>query len=284
MKRWMLSLVLLGALVIGYATLMPTSKSIVVVIPSYNNAHWYEKNLSRLFSQTYKNWRAIYIDDCSTDGTADLVEQYIKKQGQSHRVRLIKNETNKGALANIYHAVYSCADRDIIVLLDGDDWFHTDEALSIVAKAYEDESVWMTYGQFVEYPYGKKGFCCPIPREVIEKNAYRNYTWITSHLRTFYTWLFKKIKTEDLMYNGDFFSVTWDMAIVFPLLEMAGGRCKFIPEVLYEYNMATPLNDFKTKLQLQQHCNRLIRQRPRYAPLKEPALRTPHVDEWWKRA
>jgi glycosyltransferase involved in cell wall biosynthesis len=282
MKRWMLSILLLSVVVVGYATFVHASgKSIVVVIPSYNNADWYERNLSRLFSQTYNNWRAIYIDDCSTDGTSDLVEQYIKKHGQSHRVQLIKNKTNKGALANIYHAVYSCGDHEIILLLDGDDWLHNNEVLSLISKTYEDENIWMTYGQYVEYPRGRMGQCREMPREVIEKNAYRDFAWITSHLRTFYAWLFKKIKTKDLMFNGDFFSVTWDMAILFPMLEMSAGRCKFISDVLYEYNIATPLNDFKTKLSLQEHCNRVIRQSQRYAPLKDPVI---SVAEWFNRA
>ena len=56
----------------GYAFLMAGAireRSIVVIIPSYNNVRWVEKNLMSVFEQKYENFRVIYIDDCSTDGT-----------------------------------------------------------------------------------------------------------------------------------------------------------------------------------------------------------------------
>jgi len=282
MKRILFGVGILCIAVVCYAA-FDSDKPMVVIIPSYNNKDWYEKNLSRLFSQTYKKYRVIYIDDCSPDGTGDLVEKYIATQGQQRRVQLIRNQQNRGALANIYDAVHSCADYEIVVLLDGDDWFHTDQSLSIIADAYKDDNVLMTYGQYVEYPRGRSGHCRPIPAEVIRNNAYRSYDWVTSHPRTFYAWLFKKIDKKDFMFNGDFFQVTWDMAIMFPLLEMSAGRYRFIPDVLYEYNMATPLNDFKTKLRLQEYCNRVIRQRQRYAPLDTPYISEKH-NQWWQKA
>ena len=46
----------------------------VIVIPSYNNAQWYKRNLDSVFAQTYKNFSVIYLDDCSPDGTGQLVK------------------------------------------------------------------------------------------------------------------------------------------------------------------------------------------------------------------
>ena len=48
----------------------------VIVIASYNNERWVEENLKSVFMQDYSNYRVIYIDDASTDGTADLAEPY----------------------------------------------------------------------------------------------------------------------------------------------------------------------------------------------------------------
>ena len=45
-------------------------KKIVVTIPSYNNRQWYARNLASVFAQDYnEEFRAIYIDDGSSDGT-----------------------------------------------------------------------------------------------------------------------------------------------------------------------------------------------------------------------
>jgi glycosyltransferase involved in cell wall biosynthesis len=57
----------------------------------------------------------IYIDDCSTDATAELVSKYIDNVGQWHRSELIINTTKCGARENLYHAIHSCSDGDIIV-------------------------------------------------------------------------------------------------------------------------------------------------------------------------
>ncbi len=244
--------------------------SMVIIIPSYNNAEWYDKNLSSVFAQDYTDYKVIYIDDDSSDDTYARVIEKTRASGKQSKVTIIKNTQRKGALANIYHAVHEhCPDDAIVVLLDGDDWLKHDTVLSTVVKAYKDDNVWMTYGQDEMYPEGGHHHSRPLPQSVIDANAYRRYPWVTSHLRTFKAWLFKKIKKQDLMYGGTFFTVTWDMAILFPLLEMSAGRCKFIEDVLYVYNTATPLNDYKTKFELQQKCHYYIRNQSPYMALQK---------------
>ncbi len=242
-------------------------KYIVVVIPSYKNAQWYRFNLERLFQQKYTNYFVIYIDDCSPDHTYELVDSYIKAVGQSHRVLLIHNETRKGALYNLYHAIHACPDRAIMVTLDGDDWFRGNDVLQLINRTYDDSNVWLTYGQFEEFPRGSLGICHPMPEHVVQTKSYRTQHWFTSHLRTFYAGLFKKVKKEDMMFDGEFFSVTWDQSFLFPMLEMADGRIKFIDQILYVYNQANPLNDFKQQLRKQLYCERVIRARQKYQPL-----------------
>lgn len=241
-------------------------KPIVVIIPSYNNIGWYEGNLASVCFQDYDNYRIIYIDDASTDGTADAVQAYIDNYDLADRVTLIRNTTNRGALANIYYAVHSCADHEIIVLLDGDDRLKHTRVLQRVNQAYADD-VWLTYGQFERHPQGDIGYCTDIPADIITRNSFRTYTWVTSHLRTFYAKLFKQINKKDLILDNEFMRVTWDRAIMLPMLEMAGERIRCIPEVLYIYNEANPLNDFKLYLKKQLFYERIIHSMSAYARL-----------------
>jgi glycosyltransferase involved in cell wall biosynthesis len=254
-------------------------KPIVVLITSYNNSEWCDWNLSSVFAQTYTNYRIIYIDDCSTDDTYQLVLEKIKQsqleQNEStHHIQLIRNTENKGVLANVYAATHTCSDEEIIVILDGDDAFAHPEVLARINKAYQNNNVWMTYGQYKESGTQKIGICAPIPITFIQRNAYREYPWVTSHVRTYYAWLFKQIQKESLMHNGDFFYVATDLAAMFPMLEMAGGRFEFINEVLYVYNTTNRLNNFKLRRKKQLECERVIRQLPRYKPLL-PIVRSP---------
>lgn len=240
-------------------------KKIVIIIPSYKNSQWYERNLASVMAQNYENFRAVYIDDCSPDNTGELVEQYIAKNNFGHKIKLIRNSVRVGAMQNLYEAIHSCEDDEIIVTLDGDDWLAHPEVLTRIDSLYSDPNVWMTYGQYRSWPDNGIGCSRQIPTQVIEGNSFRSYGWCSSHLRSFYTWLFKKIKKEDFLDSfGKFYPSAWDLALMFPMLEMSGYRSKFIPDVLYIYNVDNPINDFKVDLGLQQRLEKNIRSKKRY--------------------
>jgi glycosyltransferase involved in cell wall biosynthesis len=244
-------------------------KPIVVVITSYNNEQWCERNLRMLFAQKYTNWRAVYINDCSSDSTLQEIERIIKEAGQEHRVQVINNAKRCGKMANLYHAIHTIHDRAIVLDYDGDDWFKHDQVFQVLNQAYSDPNVWCTYGQYENYPSKKLGLCKPLQDSVIKNNTYRSSEWVTSQQRTFYAGLFKRIKKEDFFYDGDFYPITSDQAYMLPILELAGGKVKFISEVLYVYNNVNPINDYKERVRLQQVCCHHVRSRNQYQSLTE---------------
>jgi glycosyltransferase involved in cell wall biosynthesis len=240
----------------------------VIVITSYNNKNWVYKNLISVLKQDYSNYRVIYIDDASTDGTADEVKQLMQAQSQESRVTLIENQVRRGGLYNLYHAVSSCADEEIILSLDGDDWLANCWVLKTLNEVYSTKNVWLTHGTLIEYPKYALGWSIPIPESVTKSNAFRTYR-CPSHLKTYYAWLFKKIRVEDLQYNGEFFQMTWDQAIMFPMMEMAGKHHAFISDVLYVYNVENPINDNRVNAKLQNDLEKLIRNKPAYTALRD---------------
>jgi glycosyltransferase involved in cell wall biosynthesis len=237
----------------------------VIVTASYNNKKWYQKNIDSIIEQTYNNWRLIYIDDCSTDKTGELVQNFINKHQIQKKVTLIHNKQRKGHLYNQYHAIQSCDNDEIIVIVDGDDWLANNNVLNYLNDIYQDQNIWMTYGQF-EYSTGKRGFCSNLVISSNNENSIRSHQtpWIVSHLRTFYAGLYKKIHKKDLLYNNKFLPCCADLATMIPMLEMAGNRFKFINEILYVYNQANSLNFFKTKRKLQLHLTSLIQKMKPY--------------------
>lgn len=244
-------------------------KALVVIVPSYNNALWYKWNLDSIFAQEYNNYKVIYIDDCSTDNTYEKVVAYSKEHQRQEQMTIIKNEQRAGALANLYYAIHQCPDHAIIITLDGDDALKHNQVFKLIDQAYDNPDVWMTFGQYEVYPEGYLGICHAIPEQIVEQNTYREYEWVSSHLRTFKAGLFKKIKQEDLLFEGDFFDVAWDQAFMFPLLEMAGHHARFISDIMYIYNQANPLNDFKLHFYRQQRCSYEIRRKDKYQPLDD---------------
>ncbi len=264
LKRLLIWLILFSSCSLSYAN---EPVKFVIVTASYNNASWYQFNLLSVIKQNYPHWRMIYIDDCSPDNTGQLVANFIKKHGVQDKIKLIRNTSRQYGLANQYDAIHSCQNNEIIVNLDGDDWFANNKVLSYLSKIYSDPNIWLTYGQWISYPHSDKSWCRDIPADIVQRNAFREYTHIPSHLRTFYAGLFKLIKKKDLTYKRRFFTMTQDMATIIPMIEMARDHFKFIDKIFYIYNDANPINDHKVNSKLQKSIDLIIRSRKPYTPL-----------------
>jgi len=246
-------------------------KSFVVVIPSFNNARWCQRNLESVLNQAYPLFRVVYVDDASTDGTPDLVAEYLAETATEHRVIFHRNSSRVGPVANIDRAVRSCDPNAIVVLVDGDDFLAHPQVLTRLNAIYEDPDVWVTWGQFTRFPQDSEGFCAPIPAEIVSANAFRDYPFVSSHLRTFYAGLYQRIRLVDLQdSSGRFFTTAGDVAQMWALHEMAGPHGKFVDEVLYHYNRDNPLNDDKLDRSGQVRTEMEIRGKARYGRVPSP--------------
>lgn len=239
---------------------------IVVITASRNNAQWYERNLDSIVSQEYSNWRLIYIDDQSTDGTADLVQNYMDNAGVSSHMTLIRNPERRGHLANQYDAIHSCNPEEMVIIVDGDDWLVNSQVFGFINNIYQTQDAWITYGQFWYWKKNKKGLCKPLPDGALQQGTVRQFSWRTSHLRTFYAGLFQKVALEDLLWNGGFLPKGADVATMFPMIEMAGTHTKFIPEVLYMYNDDNPTS-FHHNPEEQRAIEKMLREKTPYKRL-----------------
>lgn len=247
----------------------PGKKKFVIVIPSYKNSDWCERNIQSTIDQNYQNYRVIFIDDCSPDDTFEKVSSVVNNSEKQDRFTLIKNKERQGALSNLYHAIHSCDDDEIIATLDGDDWLAHSEVLNRLNEIYSSGDVWMTYGQYQNFPDGGVGISQQIPAHIIQSNGYRHYTWCSSHLRTCYAWLFKQIREADCKYDGKFAQTAWDCTMQFPMLEMAAERAKFISDILYIYNLNNPINDHKVDRDFQKRLELHFRAAPKYSRLTQ---------------
>lgn len=246
---------------------LDVQRKFVVVVASYKNEEYYKRNLDSIFDQTYTNYRVIYVDDFSPDRTYELVSSYIKERGVEDKVHLIKNEENLKAMYNLYTMIHMCDNDEIVVILDGDDWFADERVLERLNRYYANEDVWLTYGQYKRHPDNQIGMCKPDLLRQLQKAKFRELDWHYSHLRTFYAGLFKRIRIADLFYNGNFYNTTYDLAIMYPMMEMAREHTFFIPDIMYVYNYQTPLNDEKIRRDEQIEIEKHIRSLPKYMKL-----------------
>tara|TARA_R100001086_G_scaffold245018_1_gene175417 strand:+ start:1538 stop:2278 length:741 start_codon:yes stop_codon:yes gene_type:complete len=241
-----------------------------IVVPAYNCEKWISKTIQSLKNQSYKNFSCILIDDISSDNTYKVM---LNSVADDSRFTCVLNTEKKFALKNIIDgfATISSDSEDVLVTVDGDDWLADGGVLQKVADCYIKNNCLITYGSFVEYPSGQthQYFLSPYDKYTINNNLFRNVPWKASHLRTFKNKLWNKIDPKDLIdpATNKHYEVAWDLAFMFPMLEMAAERSQHIPDLLYVYNKENPLSDMYIKEQQQLAIANLIRSKEKYKKL-----------------
>lgn len=70
---------------------------VTLITPGWNGKQFVHRLLDSIIAQTYRPIQYIYVDDCSTDGTIDVIESYRQKFEEAGiDFTLIRHEKNKG--------------------------------------------------------------------------------------------------------------------------------------------------------------------------------------------
>lgn len=103
-----------------------------VIIPNYNHAHYLKQRLDSVFNQTYQNFEVIILDDCSTDNSLAIIEQY---QDNPHLSQIVVNEVNSGSPFKQWNRGFSLAKGELIWIAESDDYCEL-TLLEELVKAY----------------------------------------------------------------------------------------------------------------------------------------------------
>ncbi|PKL19091.1 MAG: hypothetical protein CVV49_02490 [Spirochaetae bacterium HGW-Spirochaetae-5] len=91
-------------------------KLVSIAMATYNGAAYLKLQLDSIIAQTYKNIEIIICDDCSSDGTVKILEEYCLNRN----IRYYVNEKNLGYIKNFEKVLGYCSG-DFIALADQDD-------------------------------------------------------------------------------------------------------------------------------------------------------------------
>jgi teichuronic acid biosynthesis glycosyltransferase TuaG len=88
-----------------------------IITPSFNSEKFIAETIQSVKNQTYSNWEMIIVDDCSTDKTVSIIEEFLAKD---NRIRFFQLDKNSGA-GIAREIALSKAQGDYIAFLDADD-------------------------------------------------------------------------------------------------------------------------------------------------------------------
>jgi glycosyltransferase involved in cell wall biosynthesis len=241
----------------------------IIISTVYNKSNWVRFNVNSIKQQSYSNYLAIYGYDNSTDDTLVHLTDSIM---DNNKFSIFYNP-NPGCFLNCFMGTYQhlkdsgeIQPDDIIVEVDGDDWLLHPFVLQYLNQIYQNENIWMTYGQYITYPAGELGGHSHLHLDdnIDKTNSYRTNVFPYSHLKTYKAFLLDNVTDKDLIdpITDKYFNAAADFALCMPLVEMAGkSRIFRVDEPLYVYNVSEDLeSETNNRVELQKQVEQRIRQ------------------------
>lgn len=158
---------------------LPFITQVSIILPLYNKIGFIEQTVRSIQAQSFNEWELIIIDDCSSDGSLDIVE---KIRGKDKRISLFRNDTNRGA-NYCRNLGVNVAQSPYIIFLDADDVLAYDCLKNRLDKTvlYPNFDFWVfTMNIFKKVPGDMDSVWIPNSRNPLAGFLRHNIPWQTS--------------------------------------------------------------------------------------------------------
>ena len=119
-------------------------EQIDVLLATYNGEKYIKEQIDSILKQTYKNIRLIISDDCSTDNTVRILEEYKEKD---NRIEIYTQTENLGVVKNIEFLLKK-VENELYMLSDQDDvWLP--EKIEKSIKTLKEQNADLVFGDLV---------------------------------------------------------------------------------------------------------------------------------------
>ena len=190
-----------------------------IIMPAYNSEKYIANSINSVIRQTYKSWELIVVDDCSTDGTSNVILNF-----GDERIHLLRNERNSGAAISRNRALREAKGK-WIAFLDSDDIWHP-EKLERQLKFMLKNKYAFT---FTDYRIQLNGHWLPYINtgpNVVDRRKMYNYCYFSTITVMYDSDVVGLIQIEDLKKNNDY--AMWLQAV-------KRTKCYRMPECLSYY-------------------------------------------------
>ncbi len=149
---------------------------ISIIIPCYNTAQFLEETLRSVQNQTYKDWEAIVINDCSTDVSKSIITSFLSDP----RFIYLENEINSGVAVSRNRGI-KIARGEMISFLDSDDYWAPDKIEKQLELAHKNPNINLFSSNYYRIDEnGRILNCANVPQSTNYEKEIRKSTMLTS--------------------------------------------------------------------------------------------------------
>lgn len=111
-------------------------------MPAFNAEKYVAEAIESILDQTFRNFEFIIIDDCSTDNTGKIIDEYAHRDS---RIIAIHNEKNL-KISRTLNKGLAIANGKYVARMDADDWSYPDRLQKQIAFMEENPEVGVSGG------------------------------------------------------------------------------------------------------------------------------------------
>ena len=122
-----------------------------IIVPNYNHAQFLRKRLESIYSQTYSNTEVILLDDCSSDDSRSILNEFRERHPSTTQCHF--NDVNSGGVFNQWAKGFEMASGDLIWIAESDDYC-SDNFLNELVVQFANSAVRIAFCRtiFVDSP------------------------------------------------------------------------------------------------------------------------------------
>ena len=184
-----------------------------VIVPNYNHAPYLRQRIDSILNQTFQDFELILLDDCSTDNSCEILEDY---RANPHVTHIVFNESNSGTPFRQWDKGIELAQGEWIWIAESDDWAEPEFLQSLMNESVKypqcglvfslarymcgGKELWNMYESGDSIAYGGNEF---VKNRLVNANVIYNVSMVL-----FKRCLYAKVNPslyEDMRLCGDWF-------------------------------------------------------------------------------
>ena len=115
-----------------------------VIVPNYNHAAYLRQRLDSVYAQDYANIEVILLDDCSSDGSREILLEYARRHPANTRTCF--NDSNSGGVFHQWKKALELATGELVWIAESDDYCDANY-LGELVRFFRNEAVTLAFSR-----------------------------------------------------------------------------------------------------------------------------------------